>query len=192
MDAGYPVSVAASGDPQKIALIAQVVMPGAAPEWAADAVRDADIVVLAIPLNRFRSLDRSLFAGKIVVDAMNYWAPTDGTLAEFEDGSMSTSEIVQEHLKDSSVVKTFNHTGYHDFEEDRRRAGDPDRRAMGVAGDDVDAVEVVASLVEAMGYDAVRLGELRTGRILEPGGPAFGARLTRDELETATADELAA
>jgi hypothetical protein len=34
--------------------------------------------VLAVPTHRFRELPRDLFAGKILIDAMNYWEPIDG------------------------------------------------------------------------------------------------------------------
>src|SRR5712671_1152813 len=84
--AGYPVAIAASGDPEDIALITELVIPGAQPRWASDAVADADIVVLAIPLHRFTELDPGLLAGKVVVDAMNYWPVGDGVLTAFEDG----------------------------------------------------------------------------------------------------------
>jgi len=53
VEAGYDVSIAASGDPEAIALITRIMVPGAEPRWAADAVRDADLVVLAVPLHRF-------------------------------------------------------------------------------------------------------------------------------------------
>ncbi len=52
MDAGCQVSIAASGDPVKIELSMKVKAPSAEPRWAADAIRDADLVVLAIPLHR--------------------------------------------------------------------------------------------------------------------------------------------
>jgi len=71
--AGYPVSIAASGDPADIALITELVVPGARARWAADAVADADIVVLAMPLHRFLDVDPGLLSGKLVVDATNYW-----------------------------------------------------------------------------------------------------------------------
>ena len=43
----------------------------------------------------------------------------------------------------------------------------------------------MAELVERVGYDAVRLGSLSAGRVLEPGGPVFGALLRRPEFERA-------
>ncbi|WP_406044410.1 NAD(P)-binding domain-containing protein [Micromonospora sp. NBC_00898] len=185
--AGYPVSIAASGDPEKIALITQVLAPGAEPRWAVDAVADAEVVVLAIPLHRFATLDPALVAGKHVVDTMNYWPPTDGVQRMFDDRRYGSSEIVQRRLARSTVVKTLNHIGYHELEDDRRPAGSPQRRALGVAGDDPGAVKVVAEVIEGIGYDVVRLDSLSAGRLLQPGGPVFGVSLRRAEFETALA-----
>jgi predicted dinucleotide-binding enzyme len=183
--AGYPVSIAASGDPEDIALITQVLVPGAEPRWAADAVQNSDIVVLAIPLHKFATFDASLVDGKIVVDAMNYWAPIDGVQELFEDRQFGSSEIVAQKLARSTIVKTLNQIGYHDLEDERRPVGSPDRRALGVAGDDTGAVDAVSKVIERIGYDAVRLNSLRAGRVLEPGGPVFGASLRRAEFEAA-------
>jgi predicted dinucleotide-binding enzyme len=185
MDAGYPVSIAASGDPEQIELIAQVLVPGAEPRWAADAVAAADIVVLAIPLHKFTTLDPSLVAGKVVVDVMNYWPAVDGVVQTFEGSQRGSSEIVQQRLASSTVVKALNHIGYHELDDERRPAGSPDRRALGVAGDDPRALEIIADLVERIGYDAVRLPSLRAGRILEPAGPVFGVSLSRSEFDRA-------
>ena len=191
IDAGYEVSIAASGDPDDIALITEILAPGAKPRWAADAVADADVVVLAIPLHRFASFDPSSVAGKIVVDVMNYWPPIDGTQQLFEDRQYGSSEIVARRLTESAIVKTLNHIGYHELEEDRRPMDSPDRRALGIAGDDRASVDMVAEVVERIGYDVVRLGGISAGGLLEPGSPAFGRSLTRDEFEMAVRAEAA-
>ena len=183
LKAGYQVTIATSGDPDDIALITQVVIPGAQPRWAGEAVADAGIVVLAIPLHRFADLDPGILAGKIVVDAMNYWPAGDGVLAAFEDGG--SSETVARRLAGSAVVKALNHIGYHDLENRARPDGAADRHAAGIAGDDPAAVATVADLVDRLGYDPVRLENLRAGRILEPGGPVFGEVLPRPEFEHA-------
>ena len=181
--AGYPVAIATSGDPDDIALITELVIPGAQPRWASDAVAGADIVVLAIPLHRFADIDPALLNGKVVVDAMNYWPASDGVLTAFEDGG--SSEIVARRLAGSTVVKALNHIGYHELEDRARPAGAPDRRAAGVAGDDPAAAATIARMLDRIGYDPVRLGSLRAGRVLQPGGPVFGAVLTLPEFERA-------
>jgi predicted dinucleotide-binding enzyme len=191
LEAGYNVSIAASSDPEEIALITQVLAPGAEPRWAADAIEEADIVVLAIPLHKFTTLDPSLLDSKLVVDTMNYWPPVDGVQDLFDDHRYSSSEIVQRQLVRSTVVKTLNHIGYHELEDERRPESSPERRALGVAGDDPHAVDVVAELIEHIGYDAVRFDRLSAGRLLEPGGPVFGASLHRTEFELAVHVETA-
>jgi predicted dinucleotide-binding enzyme len=185
--AGDPVDIASSGDPEDIALITELVIPGARPRWAADAVADADIVVLAIPLHRFLGLDPGLLSGKLVIDAMNYWPASDGVVRVFEDGG--SSEIVARRLAGSAVVKAFNHIGYHELEDRARPAGAPDRGAVGIAGDDPAAVAATAALADRIGYDPVHLAGLRAGRVLQPGGPVFGVVLTRPEFERAAREE---
>jgi len=185
--AGYPVAIAASGDPEDIALITELIIPGAQPRWAADAVADADIVVLAIPLHRFGDLNPGLLSGKLVIDAMNYWPASDGVVQAFEDGG--SSEIVSRRLAGSAVVKALNHIGYHELEDRARPAGAPDRGAVGIAGDDPVAVAATAALADRIGYHPVRLGGLRAGRALQPGGPVFGLVLTRPEFERAVREE---
>jgi predicted dinucleotide-binding enzyme len=183
--AGYRVAIAASGDPADIELVTELLAPGAEPRWAADAVKDADIVVLAIPLHKFDAFEATPVAGKVVVDAMNYWPPVDGVQRLFEDHDLGSSEIVARRLPHSIIVKTLNHIGYHELEDGRRAQGSPDRRALGVAGDDQGAVDAVADVLERIGYDSVRLDSLRAGRVLQPGGPVFGIPLRLAEFERA-------
>jgi hypothetical protein len=108
--AGYPVAIATSGDPEDIALITELVIPGARPRWASEAAAEADIVVLALPLHRFGDLDPARLDGKLVVDAMNYWPASDGTLEPFEEGG--SSEIVARRLAGSTTSAiTSSRTG---------------------------------------------------------------------------------
>src|SRR6185437_15352354 len=122
------------------------------------AVADADIVVLAIPLHRWTDVDPARLAGKVVIDAMNYWPASDGVLTAFENDATGSSEIVAGRLVGSAVVKALNHIGYHELEDRARPSGAPDRRASGLAGDDPAAVAAVAELTDRIGYDPVRLG----------------------------------
>jgi predicted dinucleotide-binding enzyme len=185
LDAGFEVAIANSGSPENLELITEVVTPGVEAGWATDAVATADMVVLSIPLHRFPALDPGLVTGKLVVDAMNYWAPADGTVPMFQGQELSSSEIVQRRLSQSMVVKSLNQIAYQDLEEGRRPRGATDRHAMGVAGDDPGAAKVVGEVIDRMGYDPVLVGSLSAGRILQPGGPVFGAVLIRSAFERA-------
>ena len=181
--AGHPLAIATSGDPENLALITELMIPGAQPRWARDAVSEADIAVLALPLHRLREIDPGLLNGKLVVDATNYWPATEGVLEAFSRGG--SSEILARRLSGSTVVKALNHIGYHELEDRARPAGAPDRRAAGVAGDNPAAVATIAGLIDGIGYDPVRLETLRAGRVLEPGRPVFGVVLPLDEFERA-------
>jgi len=182
--AGYPVSIATSSDAADLALITELLIPGAEPLSAADAAAGVDVVVLAIPLNRFLRLDPSILVGKLVIDAMNYWPSSDGFLEDFE-GSAGSSEIVARELASSTVVKALNHIGYHELEEHARPAGSAGRRATGVASDSSQGLSAVTEFVDRIGYEAVPLPSLGAGRVLQPGGPVFGLVLERPEFERA-------
>ena len=102
-----------------------------------------------------------------------------------DDEDIGTSEVIAERLNNAIVVKTLNHVGYHELESYARPHGFVDRRALGVAGDDPAAVATVSALIDRIGYDAVPVGPLSAGRVLQPGGPVFGAVLRREDFERA-------
>lgn len=189
--AGYQVRVASSRPASEIALVLRFVAPGAEAADAAEVIAASDIVVLALPLSKYRALPAQAFDGKIVVDAMNYWAETDGTLPEFE-GAPSSSEVVADHLEGARLVRAFNHMGYHEIDGEARPAGDPGRRALAIAGDDRAARAALAGVIDRLGFDPVDAGPLRAGRGFAIGTPVFGAPLGRDELAAALETPLAA
>jgi predicted dinucleotide-binding enzyme len=180
--AGYDVAISGSGSADRIALTVDVLTPGARATTTDDVVRHSDLIVLAVPMYRFRELPRDLFRGKILIDAMNYWEPTDGYDDELAGAATGTSVVVGAHFASARLVKSLNQLGYHQFEETRRRPGTPGRVAIAAAGDDPEAVNRVLELVDRLGFDALYGGPLTAGTLLEPHGPAFGVAYQADEL----------
>ncbi|SMG24007.1 NADPH-dependent F420 reductase [Agreia pratensis] len=194
---GYRVLIASSRPPAAIALTIDVLAHGAEVTTASDAAGRADLVILALPLGKavprdgHQALPVGELRDKIVIDAMNYWWEVDGKRPDLTDSGATTSELVAALLPGSRVVKAFNHMGYHDLDEGPRPSGDPDRKAIALSGDDVAANEVAADLIDSLGFDAVDLGPLAEGAVLQPGRELFGANLSaaeiRDVVEQAAA-----
>ena len=189
---GFEVNIAGSGEPGKIALTAEVLAPGTKAMSTEDVAKHSDVVVLALPLGRFRTLPKQALAGKLVIDAMNYWWEVDGSRDDILPSEQSSSEAVQEYLKESRVIKAFNHIGYHDLFDGHAPKGAEGRKAMAIAGDHDDDVRVVSQLVDALGFDPLHIGDLADGRRLEPGMNTFGANVARYELQELLAQQKSA
>src|SRR5260370_5026829 len=132
---GYDVGISGSGPAERIELVVEVLAPGARARSTEEVVSYADLIVLAIPMHRFRELRRELFAGKILVDAMNYWDEIDGDDEQLASAPAGTSMLVQEWFSSARVVKSLNHLGYFKLDKSRRPRGTPGRIAIAAAGE---------------------------------------------------------
>jgi predicted dinucleotide-binding enzyme len=164
--AGFDVAISGSGPASRIALIVEVLAPGAVAMSTQEVVAHADLIVLAVPMHRFRELARDLFAGKTVIDTMNYWEDVDGIDDELSAAPAGSSVVVQQWFSSARVVKSLNQLGYHELEEGTRPHRTP--AGMAVAGDDPAAVGTVMRFVDQLGFDPVDVGPLEAGARLEP------------------------
>lgn len=190
LKAGYEVTVATAQPAEEIALLTEIVIPGAT-AVADHEVAEADLIIVAIPLPKYRSIDPQLLAGKTVIDVMNYWAPTDGIIDDFEDPDRTSSEVIQNYLSEAKLVKTLNHIGYHDLEADGREPGAADRRALAVASSHNDAKAQVQDFIENLGYDAVDAGPLTAGRHFQSGTEIFNGAHTQQQMRELLSDAFA-
>ncbi len=163
VDAGYDVVVSNSRGPDTLRdLVGQLGLHARA-ATAAEAAAAGDLVVVTVPLKAYRQIPVEPLAGKVVVDTNNYYPDRDGHIAELDDESTTTSELLQAHLSTSRVVKAFNTVFFGHLTTLRRPRGAADRSAVAIAGDDQAAKKAVAGFLHAIGYDAYDVGPLREG-----------------------------
>lgn len=182
LKAGYNVLLSASGSPAKIKLTTKILAPGAQAVTNQEATRQADLVLLALPLSKYKTIPKNDLVGKLIVDTMNHWPEVDGPRDEIIADSTSSSEAVQAFLDSSRVVKALSHMGYHELHDSPNKPGDPDRKAIAIAGDNEADKKIVSHFVDSIGFDPLDIGPLSHGKYLEPGHPAFGARENKTAL----------
>lgn len=179
---GYKVVVSNSRGPESLKPLVAELGPLARAGTPADAAGAGDIVVVTIPLKNYRSVPVQPLAGKIVIDTNNYYPQRDGRIRELDDGSKTSSELLQAHLPTSKVVKAFNHLYAAELTTTGKPAGTPDRRALVISGDDAEARAVVTRLIDQFGFDVVDAGALEESWRIQPGTPGYGPRRTAEEL----------
>ncbi len=175
---GHDVSVANSRGPGTLSGLAAET--GAKAVTAAEAARDAELVVVTIPEKNIPHLPRGLFDGAaegvVVVDTGNYYPrQRDGRIDGIETG-MAESEWVARQLG-RPVVKAFNNIYSQHLLERGKPAGVLGRIALPVAGDSAADKAVVIRLLDELGFDGVDAGNLDESWRQQPGTPVYGTDL---------------
>jgi predicted dinucleotide-binding enzyme len=177
--AGHEVTLANSrGAASLEPLVAELGPHAHAAADLAAAAAAGEVVVLALPFSLYDRLPANALAGKIVIDAMNFFPGREGDLPQLADDSTTSSELVARHLPGARVVKAFNTLVSTQLGADGRPAGDPERLVIFVAGDDPDAKAAVRKLADDIGFDTVDHGGLAAGRGQQPGSAVFGVPVT--------------
>ncbi|HYQ47392.1 MAG TPA: NADPH-dependent F420 reductase [Polyangiaceae bacterium] len=184
---GYDVVLSNSRGPETLAALVKELGPRARAATAAEAARAGELVVVTIPLKNYRSVPVEPLIGKVVIDTNNYYPQRDGQIAELDDESTTTAELLQRHLPKSKVVKAFNHIYAAQLTTDGKPPGTPNRRALAIAGDDAGAKVTVTKLLDAFGFDTVDAGALAEGWRIQRDTPGYGPRQNADELRAALA-----
>lgn len=183
--AGHDVVIGNSRGPDAVADLVGEIGERATGATAAGAAEAGEVVIVAVPFRRFRDLPAAELAGKIVVDANNYYPGPETRFPELDGGSTTSSELVAAALPGARVVKAFNTIWYVHLREHGSPSGTPGRRAIPIAGDDAEAKRVVAGLLDDIGFDSVDVGSLADGRRIQPDAPVYNVRMTREEVAAA-------
>jgi predicted dinucleotide-binding enzyme len=129
-----------------------------------EAVKDADLVIVAVPYDNLGAVFRELGSsvdGKVVVDATNHVnTQNPGEVL----GTTSNAEEIQKRHTKVLVVKAFNYAF-------AARMAEPSVGGMRldgfVAGDDQAAKDKVLELVKSIGFRPIDAGPLVMARVLE-------------------------
>ncbi len=173
--AGHRVVLSNSRGPETLKDLADELGPLARAATGEQAAAAGEIVVVAIPLRAYRSVPAGPLAGQTVIDADNYYPQRDGHIAELDNGSVTSSELLQRYLAASHVVKAFNNIYYRHLQSLARPAGAADRTFLPIAGDDPAAKQAVIAFLDSIGYGAVDAGSLADSWRQQPGTPVYGA-----------------
>lgn len=131
-----------------------------------DAVRKADVVVLALPFKAALQAAGSLdLSGKIVVDISN---PITADYSGLTIGhTTSAAEEIAKVATGARVVKAFNTIFASLFDIPASATADV---PVFIAGDDEAAVSAVADLAQKAGFAVEKVGGLDSARLVEPVG----------------------
>jgi 8-hydroxy-5-deazaflavin:NADPH oxidoreductase len=172
--AGHRVVLSNSRGPETLAGLVTELGPLARAATCERAAGAGDIVLVAIPFGASESVPAEPLKGKVVMDTGNYYPQRDGQIAVLDDGELTSSGLLQQHLKEAHVVKVFNNIYFRHLASLARPHGAADRSALPIAGDDEKAKAAVADFLDSIGYDAVDAGSLAESWRQEPGSPAYG------------------
>jgi 8-hydroxy-5-deazaflavin:NADPH oxidoreductase len=175
VDAGHDVVLSNSRGPETLQELTAELGPHARAATAEEAATTGDIVVVTIPLKNVDQVPTEPLRGKVVIDTCNYYPQRDGQIAQLDDGSSTSSELVQELLPGAHVVKAFNNIQFSHLASLQRPRGDASRSVLAVAADDAAAKATVAEFLDSIGYDAYDAGPLSESWRFQPDTPAYGA-----------------
>jgi hypothetical protein len=181
--AGHRLTIASAGGNSAHALADQLSHARAAE--IEPAVAEAEALLVAVPFKAWPALAarlRNVRSGLPLLDATNVFPQRDGALAQamLADPAGTSAQVAQ-LVPAARVVKAFNTVHFSTLRAQAHRLAP--RLAIPIAGDDSAALAVAAQLVGDAGFEPVIVGDMRSGRVLEPGGALFGDEVTAEVLQ---------
>ena len=161
--AGHDVLICFSRHPEQLAARAAELGDHVGAAAPADAVADADVVMLAVP---WGAVDHALeevgsLAGRVVLDATNQFGPGPAP-----DEGQTVARFNSARTPGARYVRGFNTLTSGFQAEASSRPGDQ-RAVLFMCGDYPAAKDIVAKLIEDAGFAAVDLGSTAVAAVME-------------------------
>lgn len=160
---GHQVKLSFSRDPSSLVQLATELGERASTGTPREAVEFGDVVVFSVPWGVIpEALEQAgELSGKVVVDTTNQY----GSGPKPAQGETAAAFNAQ-RMRGARYVKSFNTLTSGFQEQAADRVGD-ERVVQWVCADDAEAKELVAGLIEDMGYVPVDLGGTETCQVME-------------------------
>lgn len=151
-----------------------------------EAEQFGDVVVISVPFKSYADFPADDLAGKIVIDATNYYPNRDGHFTEIDSDAQTSTEVLAGQLPaEARIVKAFNAMMWTSLRDKAEMASGTQRVGIPVSGDDPQAKQVVAGLISQIGFEAVDAGSLAEGgRKHQPGSEVHTADLPASQLRS--------
>jgi 8-hydroxy-5-deazaflavin:NADPH oxidoreductase len=174
--AGHHVTLSNSRGPESLAELAGRLGANASAGTVAEAAQ-ADLVILAVGWDQVPDAVKDLpdWGGRVVIDATNQWRGPGTEVVDL--GDQTGSERNAAFMPGARVVKAFNTLYARNVAQDPRHA--EGSLVVFLAGDDADAKAAISAFADSLGFAPVDLGELRTGRLMQIGGPLSGLHVIK-------------
>jgi 8-hydroxy-5-deazaflavin:NADPH oxidoreductase len=186
VDAGHEVRLA-SRHPEELQPLVTQLGKRATAGTPADAATFGEVVMLTVPLKAIPELSRelgTLLAGKVVLDTGNAYEKRDGQAArEAANHPKGSAGWAAAMFPAARWVKAFNTVYFKTLASEAHRKSD--RVGIPLAGDDAQALEMAARLVQDAGFDPVVVGPLARGREFEPDTPPYNTGMSGRDLRRA-------
>lgn len=180
--ANYDVKIANENDSKFLNEFASEI--GAKAVTVEDVVENVDVIFVVLPTKNIPELPKGLFKkvknGTVVVDVSNYYPYRDGHIDEL-DNDMIESEWVSKQIN-YPVVKAFNTMLSHSLQQNGLPENSKNRLALAISGNDLAAKNVVADIINSIGYDPVDIGDLTESWKQQGGSPIYCTDLTKEEI----------
>lgn len=161
--AGHEVVLSNRRGPETLGDLVLELGPQARAATPLEAAESGELVLVSVPLGARTQVPVEPLRGKVVMDTNNYYPERDGQIPGLDDESITTSELLQQHLPESHVIKVFNNIYVDHLAVLPMPAGHPERSVLAIAGDDGQGKNTVTEFLDSIGYDALDAGPLAEG-----------------------------
>jgi len=176
-----------SRHPQKLRGLVERAGGGARAGTPDEAIAFGDTVLLSLPFVALPDFGRSMseaLGRKVVLDTSNPYPDRDGPMAEdVRQSGRGTGPYLREWFPGVRIVRAFNSVWDQTLAKEAHRAAP--RVGIPLASDDVEALQVAASLVADAGFDPVIVGPLDRSREFDFGAPVYDTGMSGPEVREA-------